>query len=47
MSVWPYFHEPQVSEIYSKRVQYPAILPSHTSDNRFIINYSYLAVPRR
>ena len=30
---------------YSTRVQYPAILPSHTSNNRFIIYYSDLAAP--
>ena len=44
-SVRSYFYEPLRK--YSTRVQYPAILPSHTSNNRFSIYYCDLATPRR
>ena len=38
-SVRLYFHKPQASE-NTARVQYPAILPSQPSNNRFIIYHS-------
>ena len=46
MSVRSYFHSPAARE-NTAQVQYPAILPSHTSNNRFIIYYCDLAAPRR
>ena len=45
-SVQLYCHEPQVSE-NTAQVQYSAILPSQSSNNRFIIYHSDLAAPRR
>ena len=46
-NVHPYFHKLQARENTAQECKYLAILPSHTSNNRFIIYYSDLAAPRR